>query len=301
MIRLHTAAEADGELLAADGVCKRFGGRKVLEDVSLRVRRGRIVTLIGPNGAGKTTLIRIALGLMGADRGRVVRRPGMQVGYMPQRMALDPVLPLTVDRFLRLGPRRGGARYTRRAQRGAQTSQQAPQPRKAQEVLARLGIPHLTERQMLDISGGELQRVLLARALMGRPELLILDEPAQGVDLSGQAELYSLITELAAESGCGVLMISHDLHLVMSATDEVVCLNHHVCCQGKPEQVSSDPAFLDLFGAQVSKSLAVYTHRHSHVHDLAGEVVKGGGASNASSASDASSAPETSDERKGAS
>ena len=140
-----------------------------------------------------------------------------------------------------------------------------------------MGVAYLAGRQLHDISGGELQRVLLARALMSDPDLLILDEPAQGVDVSGQAELYGLIDGLATSRGCGVLMISHDLHLVMSATDEVVCINNHVCCHGKPEQVSADPAFLDLFGGRGFESLAVYTHRHSHSHDLAGEVVGGEG------------------------
>ena len=138
--------------------------------------------------------------------------------------------------------------------------------------LAQELIEHLQDQQLSTVSGGELQRVLLARAMLGEPQLLILDEPAQGVDLAGQAELYRLIGEIRDRSGCGVLMISHDLHLVMSATDEVVCLNHHVCCHGEPEHVSSDPAFLELFGASVSEELAVYTHHHNHEHDISGNV-----------------------------
>ena len=140
------------------------------------------------------------------------------------------------------------------------------------EVLDRLEIAHLSDQQLVSISGGELQRVLLARALLREPDLLVLDEPAQGVDLAGQAELYKLIGDVSRSAGSGVLMISHDLHLVMSSTDEVVCLNHHVCCHGKPDQVSSDPAYLDLFGTEASPSLAVYTHHHNHEHDIAGEV-----------------------------
>ena len=140
------------------------------------------------------------------------------------------------------------------------------------ELLSLLRIKHLSEQQLIAVSGGELQRVLLARALLNDPQLLILDEPAQGVDVAGQAELYQLIGDIRTERGCGVLMISHDLHLVMSATDEVICLNHHVCCHGKPEQVSSDPAFLELFGASASDGLAVYTHHHNHEHDLSGNI-----------------------------
>ncbi|MGI9251539.1 MAG: zinc ABC transporter ATP-binding protein ZnuC [Pseudohongiellaceae bacterium] len=243
----------DNILLTATAITKHFGGRKVLDNVGLQIRQGQILTLIGPNGAGKTTLIRIALGLMQPDGGEITQQHGLRIGYMPQRMQLDPVLPLTVSRFLRLGHASGTADM--------------------QQVLERLHIPHLSQQQLRDISGGELQRVLLARALIRDPHLLILDEPAQGVDVAGQSELYRLIDELSSAQGCSVLMISHDLHLVMSSTDEVICLNHHVCCHGKPEQVSNDPAFLDLFGAQASGSFAVYTHRHTHTHDLAGEVI----------------------------
>lgn len=246
------AVAGNGALVSARGISKNYGERAVLQDIDISIDEGQVVTLIGPNGAGKTTLVRILLGLISADEGRVRRRPGLRIGYMPQRMTVERTLPLTVARFLKLGS--GGG-------------QQA-----MQDTLALLGIARLQDRQLAAVSGGELQRVLLARALSGEPHLLILDEPAQGVDLAGQAELYKLIGNVGVRRGCGVLMISHDLHLVMSSTDEVVCLNHHVCCHGKPEQVSSDPAFLDLFGARLSPSLAVYTHHHNHEHDIHGEV-----------------------------
>lgn len=251
----ETTAKA---LLRADGICKRFGGRTVLEDVSFSVEPGQIVTLIGPNGAGKTTLVRIALGLLDADSGNIVRRDGLRLGYMPQSLHIEATLPLTVDRFLRLALR-GRAHVS--------------DPVGIDASLTLLQIAHLQQSQITELSGGELQRVLLARALLRDPHLLVLDEPAQGVDVAGQAELYALIDSIASTQGCGVLMISHDLHLVMSSTDEVICLNHHVCCHGKPETVSADPAYLSLFGDNLNESLAVYTHHHTHEHDIHGNVI----------------------------
>lgn len=239
-------------LLSASAVCKSFGERRVLENIDLQISQGQILTLIGPNGAGKTTLVRIVLGLMQADSGTIQRQNNLRIGYMPQKIAIDLTLPLTVERFLRLS--------------GNHDLQAMD------AVLDELKILHLRREQIASVSGGELQRVLLARALLRKPQLLVLDEPAQGVDLAGQAELYQLISNISEQQNCGVLMISHDLHLVMSATDEVICLNHHVCCHGKPEQVSSDPAYLDLFGASASPNLAVYTHHHNHEHDLTGDV-----------------------------
>ena len=259
-------AKAEASLLRAEGISKRFGERTVLDGVSFAVEPGQIVTLIGPNGAGKTTLVRIALGLIDADSGHIQRRPGLRLGYMPQALHIDPTLPLTVRRFLTLAQRRAAA-----------SSDEKPEARETQtsidDTLAQLKVSHLADAQIGGLSGGELQRVLLARALLRKPHLLVLDEPAQGVDIAGQAELYALIDSIAESQGCGVLMISHDLHLVMSSTDEVICLNHHVCCHGKPESVSTDPAYLSLFGAGATDSLAVYTHHHTHEHDIHGNVV----------------------------
>ena len=239
-------------LITATDVGLRLAGQAVLQGVNLTIPPNKVVSLIGPNGAGKTTLVRVLLGLIDVQQGTVARKDGLTVGYMPQRMAMHPALPLTVMRFLSL------------SQRATESAIDA--------ALTVLRIEHLQDQQLSTVSGGELQRVLLARAMLGEPQLLILDEPAQGVDLAGQAELYRLIGEIRDRSGCGVLMISHDLHLVMSATDEVVCLNHHVCCHGEPEHVSSDPAFLELFGASVSEELAVYAHHHNHEHDISGNV-----------------------------
>ena len=243
---------AQSTLISATAISKSFGDREILHNIDLNVYPGQILTLIGPNGAGKTTLVRILLGLLSADSGTIKRQASLRIGYMPQKVAMEATLPLTVLRFLKL------ARF--RGQNEIKTK------------LKLLKIDHLKDRQLVSISGGELQRVLLARALLRDPHLLILDEPAQGVDLAGQIELYQLIGEIRRQQDCGVIMISHDLHLVMSATDEVICLNHHVCCHGKPEHVSNDPAYLDLFGAEASRDLAVYTHHHDHEHDIAGEI-----------------------------
>ena len=241
-----------GLLIEAHGVTVRIGGSELLSNVDIGVRAREAISLIGPNGAGKTTLIRVLLGLLKPSAGRVWRRPGLVVGYVPQRFRIDPVLPLTVRRFLTIGA--GGRRDTTPA-------------------LAAVGAGHLAQASMHELSGGELQRVVLARALMREPGLLILDEPAQGVDFNGQLELYELIARIRRERGCGVLLVSHDLHVVMGATDRVVCLNRHVCCSGAPETVSRHPEYLGLFGPRAAAALAIYSHDHDHAHDLAGEVV----------------------------
>ncbi|WP_069862828.1 zinc ABC transporter ATP-binding protein ZnuC [Pseudomonas citronellolis] len=244
-------------LVRLEGVGVRYAGQAVLQNVSLSIGAGEIVTLIGPNGAGKTTLVRSVLGLLRPDSGTVWRQPKLTIGYMPQKLHVDPTLPLSVLRFLRLVPGVGREQ--------------------ALAALKEVGAAQVLDSPLQTVSGGELQRVLLARALLRKPQLLVLDEPVQGVDVAGQAELYRLITRLRDRLGCGVLMVSHDLHLVMSTTDQVVCLNRHVCCHGHPEQVSGDPAFVELFG-QDARSLAVYHHHHDHAHDLHGEVVPQDGA-----------------------
>ena len=230
-------------------------GRHVLDGVDLRLEPGKILTLIGPNGAGKTCLVRIALGLLQPDSGTRQSRDGLRVGYMPQKLGLSEALPLDVQRFLDLA---------------------VPGLRAAalEKALQEVGAGHVLKTPVTRLSGGELQRVLLARALLRKPDLLVLDEPAQGVDITGQEELYALIARARDERGCGVLMVSHDLHLVMAATDHVLCLNRHVCCEGHPESVSAHPEYLRLFGVQGAKGLAVYSHHHDHQHDADGEVCK---------------------------
>lgn len=244
------AAPQPAVLIEADGVTVRIGRSELLSEVDLAVHEREVVSLIGPNGAGKTTLIRVLLGLLRPVAGRVSRRPGLVIGYVPQRFQMDPILPLTVRRFLTIGAGRDPT-----------------------AVLAAVGARHLAPAMMHELSGGELQRVLLARALVREPGLLILDEPAQGVDFSGQLELYELIERIRTERGCGVLLVSHDLHVVMGATDRVVCLNRHVCCSGEPEAVSQHPEYQSLFGRRAAAGLAIYTHKHDHAHDLAGEVL----------------------------
>lgn len=241
-------------LVQAKDISIQFGDRQVLQQVSLTVKQGQVVTLIGPNGAGKTTLVRIILGLLAPHSGSIVKPKGLRIGYMPQKLHIEPTMPITVRRFLELAHR---ARAT-----------------PIDAILEEVQIKHLMNHQLRSISGGEMQRVLLARALSQAPSLLVLDEPAQGVDVAGQADLYQLINDIRARHNCGVLMISHDLHLVMAKTDEVICLNQHICCHGHPEQVSMDPSYLALFGRKEAKNLAVYTHHHNHHHDLTGEVVE---------------------------
>jgi len=240
-------------LIAAHDVGVRRDGKTLLEHVNIEVAQDEIVTLIGPNGAGKTTLIRVLLGVTAPDTGTVQRRAGLRIGYVPQRFEADPVLPLTLARFLTLGSKRPAA--------GA-----------LERILEETGIAALRGAPLHTLSGGELQRAVLARALLRAPELLILDEPVQGVDFSGQLDLYDLVGRLQRDYGCGVLMVSHDLHVVMRATDRVVCINRHLCCAGRPEAVSRHPEYVSLFGPRAGE-LAVYTHEHDHAHDLAGHVV----------------------------
>lgn len=247
-------------LVTVQSVSVTLGGNAVLSDVSLTLAPGRITTLIGPNGAGKSTLARLVLGLVQPDShngntngGTVSRRKGLRVGYMPQHIKIDDSLPLTVDRFLWLAA--PGPTASRRA------------------ALERAGVAHLRRRGVQQLSGGEMQRVLLARALLRKPDLLVLDEPAQGVDVAGQNALYGLLKTVRDELGCAILLISHDLHLVMAATDEVICLQRHVCCSGSPESVSRDPAYHELFGPGAgTPNLALYTHDHDHDHDLHGNA-----------------------------
>ena len=243
----------EGRLADIKGLRVEAGGRVILHEVDLAIEPGQIITVIGPNGAGKTTLIRVLLGLMRPSAGRVSVRRGLRIGYMPQRLQVDEVLPLTVRRFLGLAGRFGRARIA--------------------AALGEVGAAALIDQPVQKVSGGELQRVLLARAILREPELLVLDEPAQGVDVAGQGELYQLIARIRKRHGCAVLMVSHDLHLVMEAADSVICLNQHVCCTGHPEAVSRHPEYIKLFGEIETRGLAFYAHDHDHSHGLHGEVL----------------------------
>ncbi len=230
-------------------------GKTVLDGIDLDVRSGEIVTIIGPNGAGKTTLLRVLLGQETPSSGTVATRGGLRIGYVPQRMAVDPALPMTAARFLALSP-------------GATADA-------VRNTLAETGGQSLATRQMSALSGGEIQRILMARALMREPDLLMLDEPTQGVDLGGEQDLYALITRLRDRRGCGILMVSHHVHVVMATTDRVICLNRHVCCNGRPSEVRRDSAYLQLFGTQAAALLGIYTHSHDHHHAPDGTVLDG--------------------------
>jgi zinc transport system ATP-binding protein len=247
------------EVLAGlDNVGVRRGGRWLVRGVSFDVRAGEIVTLIGPNGSGKSTTARALVGVMKPDEGAVARRGGLRVGYVPQKLSIDRTLPLTVTRLMTLTARHGRTEIA--------------------AALEEVGIGHLAGAQVQALSGGEFQRALLARAMLRKPELLVLDEPVQGVDYTGEAALYELIGRIRDRTGCGVLLISHDLHIVMAATDTVICLNGHVCCRGTPQAVSSDPKYRQLFGQRAAGALAVYSHRHDHTHLADGRVLHEDGA-----------------------
>lgn len=233
-------------LIETKGLGLRDGRRVLVADVTLTLRRGQALTVIGPNGGGKTTLLRLLIGSRRPTSGEIRRAPSLRIGYMPQRLTLEPTLPLLVDDFLDLS---GG---TRRADR--------------RRVLERVGMPWLESAAMADLSGGEMQRALLARALLRRPDLLLLDEPTQALDQAGEADFYALIQDIRRETGCGVLMVSHDLHVVMASADEVLCLNGHVCCHGAPAQVAQDPSYRELFGDGSRGMLALYQHHHNHAH-----------------------------------
>lgn len=234
-------------LISARNVTVHLGNHPVLHDVDLDIMAGEIVTIVGPNGSGKSTLLRTMIGAIRPDAGTVTHKPGLRLGYVPQKLHIDPTLPITVERFLNLPTRRAAAAIA--------------------DALDTAGLPDLQNRQMSALSGGQFQRVLLARALLEKPDLLILDEPTQGLDQQGSAAFYQQIEQVRATLGCAVLMVSHELHVVMSASDRVICLNGHICCHGTPEVVASAPEYRALFGLGTKGALALYRHTHTHGHD----------------------------------
>lgn len=222
-------------------------GRTILQNVTIDIKPGEIVTVVGPNGSGKSTLLRALIGAMSPANGTVTRAPGLRIGYVPQKLSIDHSLPMTVRRFLSL-PHRISKDATNQA-------------------LLQAGVPDLADRQMTNLSGGQFQRVLLARALLERPQLLLLDEATQGLDQPGSAAFYRQIENVRRDLGCAVVMVSHDLHVVMAASDRVLCINGHVCCEGAPEIVAGAPEYRALFGSGTKGALALYRHEHSHSHD----------------------------------
>ena len=236
------------QLILLDNVSVEIKHQKILHNVSLSINTNQIVTLLGPNGAGKSTLVKVILGLIPYTSGKITRLDNLTIGYVPQSIKLNPTLPITVKRFMLLNNQLNNKNIL--------------------NILSMVKAEYLIDKSMHLLSGGELQRVLLAQALAKRPQLLILDEPTQGVDVNGQVLLYDLISSAKTQFNCGILMVSHDLHLVMAKTDEVICLNHHICCSGTPASVSNDPEFISLFGQQGASQIAVYKHHHNHQHDL---------------------------------
>ena len=240
-------------LVKLNGAGFSLNNKWLVKGVSLQVEKGKIVTLIGPNGSGKSTTAKIALGIYKKIDGSVEKYTS-KVGYVPQKISIDWTLPLRVNDFMVLT--------------------ESISNELIDEALSLTGVIHLKDKNLGDLSGGEFQRVLLARAISKKPELLVLDEPVQGVDFTGEIALYELIKKISDELNCGILLISHDLHTVMSATDHVVCLNGHVCCSGSPKDVARNNEYKALFGEQASKTLSVYEHKHDHEHSIDGKIKK---------------------------
>lgn len=235
------------ELITVEDLTVRYGASTVLRHVNITIAPSEIVTIVGPNGSGKTSLLRAIIGATKPAEGRIKQRAGLRIGYVPQKLHIDPTLPISVERFMRLA---NGVSL-----------------RKCEDALVAAGAPDLLRRQMSQLSGGQFQRVLLARALINKPEVLLLDEATQGLDQPGSAAFYRQIEAVRRDTGCAILMISHELHVVMSASDRVICLNGHVCCEGSPAVVASAPEYRALFGTGTGGALALYRHDHDHDHD----------------------------------
>lgn len=244
--------KAPEPLVSLENAGVERSGRWLVRGISFAIQPGEIVTLIGPNGSGKSTTAKMALGVIASDEGRTRQRSKLRVGYVPQKISIDWTLPLNVARFMRLTSKLSSAEIM--------------------DALEKTGVPHLRNDEVRTLSGGEFQRVMLARAIARKPDLLVLDEPAQGVDFSGEIALYELIRSIRDSLNCGILMISHDLHMVMAATDRVICLNGHMCCHGAPSAVAESEEYQRLFGDRAAAALAVYRHNHDHVHLPDGRV-----------------------------
>jgi zinc transport system ATP-binding protein len=242
-------------LLRASEISYSAGGKKILDNVSFELYRGQITTIIGPNGAGKSTLTSIVNGLIEDYTGTIVRSSALKIGYLPQKVYVNTLMPLSVERLMQLTQR--------------------VKDIEVDQALAQTSVAYLKHRQVQSLSEGELKRVLLARTTLGDPDLIVLDEPTAGVDVTGEIKMYELIAEFRNRLQCAVLLVSHDLHLVMSKTDQVLCLNQHLCCSGLPESVSQHPEYLALFGGQAAEAIAVYAHHHDHVHDVSGQQSEG--------------------------
>lgn len=227
----------------------KYGSKKVLQNINLSLNANEIVTIVGPNGSGKTTLFKAIIGSVPLSKGKISIKPNLRIGYVPQQLKVDQTLPITVERFLKLATRNNND---------------------IEKMIAFFGSENIFREQINSLSGGQMQRVLLARALVNKPEILLLDEATRGLDQPGIAAFYRKIENISKETNCAVLMISHDLHVVMRASDRVICVNGHICCQGTPENVSTSPEYQTLFGSNVDGSFALYRHKHDHNHDVMG-------------------------------
>ncbi len=233
-------------LITADNISLNHQGKNILDSVSFRLHQGEFITLIGPNGAGKSSLIKILLGLIHQDSGKVKYSKNIRLGYTPQTFSPNPFIPISVIDFLSLN--------------------QKVETALTNEIIEITGIAGLLDSPLKKLSGGELQKVLLARALLNKPNVLILDEPAQNLDIDGQMQLYKLIQDIHQKNNCAVLMVSHDLHRVMKESTQVLCLYHHICCQGHPESILNNEQFSDLFADQINDLMTTYEHHHNHQH-----------------------------------
>ena len=247
-------SENENKLIALENAGVMKNRKWLVRGITMSVSLGEIVTLIGPNGSGKTTTAKIALGLWNISEGTAKRKNNLRVGYVPQKLQIDWTVPINVNRFMSLTNKISN--------------------KDIEFALSLTDTRHLAKEEMRGLSGGELQRVMVARAIALSPQLLVLDEPVQGVDFRGEETIYNLIEETRKKINCGILLISHDLHMVMSATDRVFCLNGHICCSGAPNFVANTPEFRDLFGERMAKSLAVYKHNHDHEHRIDGSIKK---------------------------
>ena len=231
-------------LIKINALNVQYGGKKVLQNLDLCLNKREIVTIVGPNGSGKTTLFKAIIGTAPISSGKVILKPNLKIGYVPQQLNIDGSLPLTVSRFLQIAQNNNG--------------------KSLKQALEMVGIEDILKAQISKLSGGQMQRVLLARAIVNQPDVLLLDEATRGLDQPGAAAFYRLIENIRTDTGCAVLMISHDLHVVMAASDRVICLNGHICCEGAPQTVATSPQYKALFGTDVDGAFALYQHSHNH-------------------------------------
>jgi len=234
-------------LITLNNISLSHNGKNVLDDVSFKLHKGEFVTLIGPNGAGKSSLIKILLGVIKQDSGDITYKDKVRLGYTPQTFSANPFIPISVKDFLTLNQKIDSEFMFK--------------------TFELTGIKDLLQSPLKNLSGGELQKVLLTRALLNKPNVLILDEPAQNLDVDGQMQLYKLIQDIHQQQNCAVLMVSHDLHRVMKESTQVLCLYHHICCEGLPESILKDEKFNDLFADQINDLMATYEHHHNHHHE----------------------------------